>query len=101
IRVSLRSSFFPYTTLFRSLYQTTGVFSTTADVPVDPATGRRYRMANGEYFQGGDPYWKDVDHNYILNGDDRMPSGNTQPLVTGRSEEHTSELQSRFDIVCR
>ncbi len=65
------------------LYQTTGVFSTTADVPVDPATGRRYRMANGEYFQGGDPYWKDVDHNYILNGDDRMPSGNTQPLVTG------------------
>src|SRR5699024_11469431 len=22
-------------------------------------------------------------------------------LVTGRSEEHTSELQSRFDLVCR
>src|SRR5699024_11876206 len=23
------------------------------------------------------------------------------PPVTGRSEEHTSELQSRFDLVCR
>src|SRR5699024_12408592 len=23
------------------------------------------------------------------------------PVVTGRSEEHTSELQSRFDLVCR
>src|SRR5699024_11909982 len=25
----------------------------------------------------------------------------TLPVVTARSEEHTSELQSRFDIVCR
>src|SRR5699024_12118727 len=23
------------------------------------------------------------------------------PISTGRSEEHTSELQSRFDLVCR
>jgi TonB-linked SusC/RagA family outer membrane protein len=65
------------------LYQTKGVFKTTANVPVDPATGLRYRTSNGQYFQGGDPDWQDVDHNYILNGDDRLPSGNTQPLVTG------------------
>src|SRR5437868_8053584 len=25
----------------------------------------------------------------------------TMPLIGGRSEEHTSELQSRFDLVCR
>lgn len=65
------------------LYQTAGVFKSTADVPVDPATGLRYHTSNGIYFQGGDPDWKDVDHNYVLNGDDRLPSGNTQPLVTG------------------
>src|SRR5699024_11230402 len=29
---------------------------------------------------------------------DRFP---LQPTFAGRSEEHTSELQSRFDIVCR
>src|SRR5438067_8055060 len=27
--------------------------------------------------------------------------GNYFALTTGRSEEHTSELQSRFDLVCR
>src|SRR5699024_4516199 len=27
--------------------------------------------------------------------------GKEHPVVIGRSEEHTSELQSRFDLVCR
>src|SRR5699024_12452558 len=30
----------------------------------------------------------------------RLPT-KTQPRLTIRSEEHTSELQSRFDLVCR
>src|SRR3989440_509762 len=30
-----------------------------------------------------------------------MPSTNTAPKQTFRSEEHTSELQSRSDLVCR
>src|SRR5207249_8528009 len=30
-----------------------------------------------------------------------MPKGFTGVGVTVRSEEHTSELQSRFDLVCR
>src|SRR6266513_6358029 len=30
------------------------------------------------------------------------PAGNVRPCTSaGRSEEHTSELQSRFDVVCR
>src|SRR5699024_11411537 len=43
----------------------------------------------------------------ILAGDraETIPSETKSPLVTsqrpGRSEEHTSELQSRFDLVCR
>lgn len=65
------------------LYNTMGVFKTTADVPVDPATGLRYRSASGEFFQGGDPYWQDRDGNYILDGDDRFAAGNSQPLITG------------------
>src|SRR5699024_11562973 len=30
-----------------------------------------------------------------------MKQGNRWPLKITRSEEHTSELQSRFDLVCR
>src|SRR5438067_4965059 len=33
-------------------------------------------------------------------GRDRRP-GAPRPRVRNRSEEHTSELQSRFDLVCR
>src|SRR5699024_11863225 len=37
-------------------------------------------------------------------GTDRQPSSSepsSAGMVSGRSEEHTSELQSRFDLVCR
>src|SRR5699024_12083286 len=30
-----------------------------------------------------------------------MPGVGAEPFSNGRSEEHTSELQSRFDLVCR
>src|SRR5699024_11771026 len=32
---------------------------------------------------------------------DALDAASAQGLVTVRSEEHTSELQSRFDLVCR
>src|SRR5207249_11141503 len=32
---------------------------------------------------------------------DRLPAGQSLDELELRSEEHTSELQSRFDIVCR
>src|SRR5437868_10737263 len=31
----------------------------------------------------------------------RKLKGPTRPVIPERSEEHTSELQSRFDLVCR
>src|SRR5699024_11441004 len=31
----------------------------------------------------------------------RQTMKNTERFITPRSEEHTSELQSRFDLVCR
>lgn len=65
------------------LLQTDGVYASTSDVPVDPATGLRYRTSSGEYFQAGDPIWKDVDGNYVLNVDDYTAAGNSQPLITG------------------
>src|SRR5437868_11818020 len=67
IRRPPRSTLFPYTTLFRSLFQ-------GAIVDVGQVATRKERV---------DPLVHGV------------------PPIDKRSEEHTSELQSRFDLVCR
>ncbi|QEC54009.1 SusC/RagA family TonB-linked outer membrane protein [Anseongella ginsenosidimutans] len=70
-------------TLSNYLSTNEGVFATDADVPVDPATGLRYRTGGGAYFEGGDPMLKDVNQDYIMDSRDYEMSGNSQPLVTG------------------
>jgi hypothetical protein len=68
------------------LYNTKGVYSTNAQVPVDPNTGLPYRVGgNGylNYFRAGDPIFTDVDGNYVLDANDRVIAGNSQPQVTG------------------
>src|SRR2546430_8653585 len=90
IRRPPRSTLFPYTTLFRSL--PVGVGDLHADRALardrgdDPYVGRldRVRDVAGEL---GDPL--DLDARPDLD------------LVPGRSEEHTSELQSQSNLVCR
>src|SRR5256885_6779585 len=77
IRRPPRSTLFPYTTLFRS----------RLGLPV-PAFGR------------------DVLHSCFYNDRRRMPSWlsvmqNVWPHLVERSEEHTSELQSPCNLVCR
>src|SRR5207249_11994213 len=84
---------FPYTTLFRSIAPqmvarfkkliAEGFYNGTAFHRINAAAG---------LIQGGDPLSKDNDPENDGAGD--SPYGN-------RSEEHTSELQSRFDLVCR
>jgi TonB-linked SusC/RagA family outer membrane protein len=68
------------------LYNTKGVYANTADVAVDPVTGLRYRTSNGTktvFFQGGDPYWADINGDYILDEKDLVIAGNSFPKVTG------------------
>jgi TonB-linked SusC/RagA family outer membrane protein len=72
------------------LLKTEGVYATDADVPVDPATGHRYRTSNGTYFKAGDPIWKDVDGNYILDENDYVAAGNSQPLITGGIQSYVN-----------
>src|SRR5699024_11409637 len=78
IRRPPRSTLFPYTTLFRSLYFKFDIWHRSDGwCPV---------------FYVGWPYygW------YVMGCRD---TAYTTPCL--RSEEHTSELQSRFDLVCR
>src|SRR3712207_7793839 len=83
IRRPPRSTLFPYTTLFRSTY----------------AVGRR-PVAVAYY---GNALWV---ANYLSNNVMRLDPATgalmgTYAVGEGRSEEHTSELQSRQYLVCR
>src|SRR3712207_7864162 len=88
IRRPPRSTLFPYTTLFRSSRFLGGLWHGSAglgSVPVSPLYGREGERAIPVH---ADPQLQVTD----LNG---------LGLEIGRSEEHTSELQSRQYLVCR
>src|SRR3712207_7604586 len=72
IRRPPRSTLFPYTTLFRSRSA-----PSTASVTSSPRGPRKRRPRKPP------------------------PPGNNRSAPTARSEEHTSELQSRQYLVCR
>src|SRR5438874_9067566 len=80
IRPPPRSTLFPYTTLFRSL--------AVRDRDTVSDRGRAQPLAFGEH-----------GHEILLR-DLRMRRGKRSGQLA-RSEEHTSELQSRRDLVCR
>src|SRR5687768_18589617 len=71
-----RSTLFPYTTLFRSVTKT--------------STGKIV----GKLFQQGA-------HNTLGKVFSQVTGGKSIPFALSRSEEHTSELQSRLHLVCR
>src|SRR2546430_11516274 len=75
IRRPPRSTLFPYTTLFRSVCETAPRFCYRSDRRRDRARPRRFLRAR------------------------RRDRGLVGPPV--RSEEHTSELQSQSNLVCR
>src|SRR5256885_7616561 len=76
IRRPPRSTLFPYTTLFRS-----GDVTVTREVVSDWAV-----QADGPYVAAVDP---------------RLSEDLIQEGLARRSEEHTSELQSPCNLVCR
>src|SRR5204863_9766241 len=82
------STLFPYTTLFRS--ELTGTVSDQNGAAIKDATVKISNPATG--------FLREVKTN--SDGAYSAPSLDIG-LYTVRSEEHTSELQSRRDLVCR
>src|SRR5690349_22786257 len=81
IRRPPRSTLFPYTTLFRSWMRRASSGSGSRQVHVPAGSFRYSKVAPSP-----------------------APTSSTSPRTKGRrcrSEEHTSELQSRRDLVCR
>src|SRR5690606_40518370 len=89
IRRPLRSTLFPYTTLFRSK-----AYVGVHPEPVGTGTGagRVVRGHCDHHRLSGAP---------VLVGQARGGAGPGSVPVRRRSEEHTSELQSRENLVCR
>src|SRR5688500_19156252 len=85
------SSLFPYTTLFRSDFSVVVSYKDIA--------AKNYSLSAGQYF--------DVKIEYVditpQEFSERMKdfSENLDKLFKQRSEEHTSELQSPCNLVCR
>src|SRR5699024_12488113 len=98
---SPRSAPSPYTTLFRSM-AALGIVGVVADqtngLPVRiPAELRGFMLDGSETAR----FWRS--EKCLLKPDQSASEFSPDCAGTGRhrSEEHTSELQSRFDLVCR
>src|SRR5438874_8064723 len=96
IRLPLRSTLFPYTTLFRSHGQVRAV----GDLAAAGDDSDRALLDQVEPERSGAP--PNIDLTGHRHGErPRMAAGRDRHRVDVRSEEHTSELQSRRDLVCR
>src|SRR3712207_7727671 len=93
IRRPPRSTLFPYTTLFRS-HRRRGAAGRRAAAP---ALGRRPAPRGGHGDPGELPVLRVDRRQHRL----RPAGGVARGGGGGRSEEHTSELQSRQYLVCR
>src|SRR3712207_8025510 len=89
IRRPPRSTLFPYTTLFRSLRRAGRLGARRLGDRLPARRERRLRgVGHGSGRRGATPA-------------DRLAGGGELDAAVVRSEEHTSELQSRQYLVCR
>src|SRR5207253_8902761 len=89
-----RSTLFPYTTLFRSgCERSYRRIEMPLNVGVCP-------LGNLAYWHRRELSW-DPDTWRLHNGSEAQGEVMPMPMGEGRSEEHTSELQSRGHLVCR
>src|SRR5699024_12555483 len=92
---------FPYTTLFRSLLFVCffSTFIKLSAAPLDSLVSFYCILQAGSLF-GIPPCFKMSSYDYLPKIDEsQFPT--VSITVCTRSEEHTSELQSRFDLVYR
>src|SRR2546423_10421847 len=99
IRRPPRSTLFPYTTLFRSpsegiaqVHAKLGSVTRITPLTLSPAVGSYPRTSTGTVYA--------TSHRRLRRAGARRERPSS-PVGSGRSEEHTSELQSLAYLVCR
>src|SRR5699024_12275650 len=95
------SLLFPYTTLFRSVSVQASRLSTTPSIYIDYSQS----WPNSDRTATIMVEWAATHTRLYIDGDLVDEGDPTESAISTtrveRSEEHTSELQSRFDLVCR
>src|SRR5207249_8314492 len=94
-----RPTLFPYTTLFRSLDQARqlrGLEALKSRPQADVGQVRSLRLHSHQALDGEGGGRLAPREKHLA-----REQGAVQRPIVERSEEHTSELQSRFDLVCR
>src|SRR5699024_11753647 len=94
LRLPLLSTLFPYTTLFRSDLSDQRVCRRLGSPSRRPLARPKVATSHGSLHTRLPIASARLHHAAAARGFGRS-------AATNRSEEHTSELQSRFDVVCR
>lgn len=69
------------------MYKTNGIFSTDADIPINPLTGTKLGVPGA--YKAGDMWFVDIDGDYLINpfetdmNPDKVPYGDPNPKFTG------------------
>src|SRR5206468_11461365 len=91
-----RSTLFPYTTLFRSDPDDGSLLLRAVSDPYSALVGK-LRFESGEGLAG----WVAAHNESVFIPENALDDPRVKVVPEARSEEHTSELQSRSDLVCR
>lgn len=59
-----------------------GIYNRDADIPVNPATGKRLNY-KGIPLMAGDPKWKDSNGDYVIDDKDKVLKGHVMPVISG------------------
>src|SRR3712207_7974264 len=94
IRRPPRSTLFPYTTLFRSLIYSTGRCGSTL-------VSRAFNQADSIISLSEPDVYTQIQARRAVDASRDTETSDLVRSCTLRSEEHTSELQSRQYLVCR
>ncbi len=64
------------------LYVNEGIYTSESQIPVNPSTGNKLSIESIQ-FGVGDPKWKDINGDFILDNRDKVLKGHTLPVVAG------------------
>src|SRR3712207_8619969 len=97
IRRPPRSTLFPYTTLFRSWWTRKSL----GEMKTEELTEKTREEISRFYFRLYLENWAEEDPAAVMCRVPTLMMWDDHDVFDGRSEEHTSELQSRQYLVCR
>lgn len=76
-----------------------GIYDTDAAVPVNPANGRKMTY-QGVTLRAGDPVWKDLNGDYVINDADRVMKGRQVPAAQGYFSNTFRYRQLELNVLC-